>query len=291
MNIFSGAGVALITPFKKQEVDFESFDNYCRELLSRKVKAFVVAGSTGEPHSLNGREKAKLLSCAKSIAKNQIPVIAGIMKSNTSQAVFEAETFASLGADALLTITPYCSKSTPDGLKEHFRLIRQKSGMPIILYDVPARTAVDLSAETICELFENGSIQAVKFASRSIEKAIDIIDKTNGECPVFSGEDALTVPLRSIGAKGSISVLAGVYPEIAESLFDLPFSKAGRLQREIAELVKLLFCEVNPVPVKYLLSTMGFCENSFRLPLTPLSKEKAEKLLQEANRLMNFVLK
>ena len=287
MNIFSGTGVALITPFKNQEVDFESFDNYCRELLSRKVNAFVVLGSTGEPHSLNGREKAKLLAHAVQIAKNQIPVIAGVMKNSTLQAVAEADIFASLGADALLTITPYCSKSTPDGLKEHFRRVRQKSGLPVIAYDVPSRTGFELSAETTSDLFEEGSIQAVKFASGSVEKAIEIIGRTSFECPVYSGEDSLIVPLRSIGAKGSISVLAGVYPEIAESLFDLPFSKAGKLQAEIFKLVKLLFCEVNPVPLKYLLSTMGICENSFRLPLTPLSEEKSEKLLSEAKRLLN----
>lgn len=288
VNIFTGAGVALITPFKNGNIDFESFDNLCYELLERGVKAFVVLGTTGEPQSLTPREKAKLVSRAVCIAKGRIPVVAGVSKNSTAAGIIEADVYSSIGADGLLVITPYCSKSTPDGLKEHYRRIKAASGLPIIAYNVPTRTGYDLDDEIAAELTEEGAIQGIKQASASVNKAVDFIRRSDYKCSVYSGEDSLTVPFRSIGAVGSISVLALVMPEVAEALFDLPIEKAGKLQVEIGDFVKTLFCEINPVPVKYLLSYLGKCENSFRLPLSPLSEEKRKKIEEEANKLLKI---
>ncbi len=288
VNIFTGAGVALITPFKNGNVDFESFDKLCDELLLRGVKAFIVLGTTGEPQSLTPREKAKILSHAIALAKGRIPVIAGVSKNNTSAGITEADVYSSMGADGLLVITPYCSKSTEDGLLEHFRMIKAVSGLPIIAYNVPNRTGYNLSSKLVSILAKEGTIQGIKQANKDIQQSIDILYECAGKCSIYSGEDGLSVPLRSIGAVGSISVLALVMPEVADALFDLPLSRAGKLQVEINELVKLLFCEVNPVPVKYLLSELKKCENILRLPLSPLSKDNQSKLKKQATKLLDL---
>lgn len=285
MNIYRGAGVALITPFKNGNIDFYSFDKLCIELIERGAKALIVLGTTGEPQSLSPREKAKLVSRAISNAKGRVPVIAGVSKNNTSAGITEADVYASIGADGLLVITPYCSKSTEDGLLEHFRMIKAVSGLPIIAYNVPNRTGYELTPELAGILTREGTICGIKQATSSLKHTVDILYETEGKCAVYSGEDSLNVPMRSVGAVGTISVLALAMPEVANALFELPIAKAGKLQVEIKKFVDLLFCEVNPVPIKYLLSVMGACENSFRLPLTPLKEVNANKLKAEAERL------
>ena len=245
----------------------------------------IVLGTTGEPAALSPRERAKILSRAISNAKGRVPVIAGVSKNNTVAAITEADVFASIGADALLVITPYCSKATENGLLEHFRMIKSVCGLPIIAYNVPHRTGYELTPELAGILSREGTICGIKQASSSIKHTIDILSETENKCAIFSGEDNLIVPMRSVGAVGAISVLALVMPEVVNALFELPIAKAGKLQVEVKKFVDLLFEEVNPVPIKYLLSLMGVCENTLRLPLSPIKEENARKLKAEAEKL------
>lgn len=245
----------------------------------------IVLGTTGEPQSLSPREKAKLVSRAISNAKGRVPVIAGVSKNNTAAGITEADVYASIGADALLVITPFCSKSTENGILEHYRMIKSVSGLPIIAYNVPHRTGYNLTPELAGILSREGTICGIKQASSSLKETIDLISEADGHCSVYSGEDGLIVPMRSVGAVGAISVLALVMPEVVNALFELPIAKAGKLQVEIKKFVDLLFQEVNPVPIKYLLSLMGLCENTLRLPLSPIKEENARKIKAEAEKL------
>lgn len=282
MNIFRGVGVALITPFKNGKVDYLSFHSLCDELISRGVNALIVLGSTQEPHSLSPSEKAKLVKDAVSISKGNVPVIAGILTPNTKSASLQASIYENVGVDGLLVIPPYCSKCTDDGLLEHFRSIKKESGLPIIAYNVPSRIGYSIKTSLLSTLFDEKTIQAVKHASTSVEQAIEY---KKSKIPLYVGNDDLTVPLRSIGADGTISVLALAIPEIVHSLLDLPITDAGRLQVEINSFVNALFSEVNPVGIKFLLSLLGKCQNELRLPLSTASLHTQEIIKNEATKI------
>lgn len=279
VNIFRGVGVALITPFKNGNVDHLSFNRLCDELISRGVDALIVLGSTQETHSLSPAEKVKLLKDAVGISKGNVPVISGVLASNTKTASIQASIYENVGVDALLVIPPYCSKCTDDGLLEHFRSIKKLSGLPIIAYNVPSRIGYSIKPSLLSILFDEKTIQAVKHASNSVEQAIEY--KRSG-ISLYVGNDDLTVPLRSIGAVGTISVLALAVPDIVHSLLNLPITDAGRLQVEINGFINALFSEVNPVGIKYLLSILGKCQNELRSPLSPASTHTQEIIRSEA---------
>ena len=289
MAIFKGAGVAIVTPmFEDGSVNYDKLKEILEEQIASETDAIIICGTTGESATMSEKEHSEVIKFAVDTVAKRIPVIAGVSKNNTSAGITEADVYSSMGADGLLVITPYCSKSTEDGLLEHFRMIKAVSGLPIIAYNVPNRTGYNLSSKLVSILAKEGTIQGIKQANKDIQQSIDILYECAGKCSIYSGEDGLSVPLRSIGAVGSISVLALVMPEVADALFDLPLSRAGKLQVEINELVKLLFCEVNPVPVKYLLSELKKCENILRLPLSPLSKDNQSKLKKQATKLLDL---
>ncbi len=279
MNIFKGVGVALITPFKNSAVDYPFFNNLCDELIHRGVNALIVLGSTAEPHSLTPSEKARLVKEAIHVAKERVPIIVGVTATNTKSAIMQASIYSTLNADGLLVIPPYCSKCTDEGLLDHFRLIKKESGLPIIAYNVPARTGYSIKSSLLSVLFDEKVIHGVKHASKSIEQAIEY--KKAG-IDLYCGEDGLTVPLRSIGAVGTISVLALASPELIYSLFTLPIKEAGQLQVEINDLINALFSDVNPVGIKYLLSLLGKCQNELRLPLSVASEKVRDAIKQTA---------
>lgn len=279
MSIFNGVGVALITPFKNGAVDYLSFNNLCDESIHRGANALVVLGSTAEPHSLSPSEKARLLKEAIRVSNGKVPTIAGVTATNTKSAIMQASIYTNLNADGLLVIPPYCSKCTDLGLLKHFRLIKKESGLPIIAYNVPSRTGYSIKPSLLSTLFDEKTIQGVKHASNSVEQAIEY-RKTGID--LYAGEDGLTVPLRSVGAVGTISVLALASPELINSLFTLPIEDAGQLQVEINNLINALFSEVNPVGIKYLLSLLGKCQNELRLPLTIARENVREAIKQTA---------
>lgn len=279
MIIFNGVGVALITPFKNGAVDYPSFNNLCDELIHRGVDALVVLGSTAEPHSLTSSEKVRLVKEAIRVSNGKVPIIVGVTATNTKTAIMQASIYSTLNADGLLVIPPYCSKCTDEGLLQNFRLIKKESELPIIAYNVPSRTGYSIKPSLLSTLFDQKIIQGVKHASQSLEQAIEY---RKAGIDLYAGEDSLTVPLRSIGAVGTISVLALAYPELVNSLFTLPIEDAGRLQVEINNLINALFSEINPVGIKYLLSLLEKCQNELRLPLTVASEHISKMIKKEA---------
>ncbi|MBQ7653318.1 MAG: 4-hydroxy-tetrahydrodipicolinate synthase [Clostridia bacterium] len=283
MDIFTGVGVAMITPFKNGEVDSDAFASLASELIDRDVDALIVGGSTGEPHSLTDEEKAMLVRLAVKVAKGRVPVIAGVNQACTVEAVRESRVFLEAGADALLVLTPYCAKCTSEGCYLHYKAVKE-TGLPVIAYNVPSRTGYDLPASVLKRLADENIITGVKQASPVIRSAMEYVNALNGKA-LYSGEDDLTFTFRSLGGVGVISVAALVIPEAIKALFLLDEKNAAKLQLELNGFINALFSEINPVPVKFMLSRLRKCENSLRLPLTPLSKENEERLLFHAEKI------
>jgi len=287
MKIFDGLGVALITPFRNGKVDFKNFENIVGELIDRDVDALIVCGSTGEPHSLTQKEKHELVACAVKTAKGKVPVIAGINQTLTEYAVQEGKTLFEAGADAFLAITPYCAKCTKSGLVMHYRQI-SKIGLPVIAYNVPSRTGYDMSADSLKELIDQNLICGIKQASATMRSTMEYLKVLDGKGFLYSGEDDLCVSMRALGAVGVISVAGLVIPEAMKAIFNLPIENAGKLQLELNGFINSLFCDVNPVPVKFALSYLGKCENSFRLPLTPLDEDGKQRIIEQGKRIGVF---
>lgn len=277
MSIFQGVATALVTPFKYGEVDFASLDKLLSTQLDNGVNALVVSGTTGEPATMTHAERVQVIKFVISRVGHQIPVIVGAGSNNTSTAVEYAKEAESLGADAILTVTPYYNKCTQNGLVEHFKTQADNVNIPVILYNVPGRTGVNLLPETVSRLAGYENIQAVKEASGNVEQSIEIARLSQGKIDIYSGDDGLTLPIMAAaGGKGVISVASNVVPREMVSLTNAVLNgnieEARKIQFEIAPLVKALFAEVNPIPAKYALSLLGICRNELRLPLTPMEK-------------------
>lgn len=277
MSIFNGVATALVTPFKYGEVDFSSLDKLLSTQLDNGINALVVNGTTGEPATMSHTERVQVIKFVISRVGHQIPVIVGAGSNCTATAVEYAKEAESLGADAILSVTPYYNKCTQNGLIEHFKTIADNVNIPVILYNVPGRTGVNILSDTIARLAGYENIVAVKEASGNVEQAIEAARLSEGKIDIYSGDDGLTLPIMTAaGGKGVISVASNVIPRemvaLTQAIADGKIEEARRIQFEIAPLVKALFAEVNPIPAKYALSLLGICHNELRLPLTPMEK-------------------
>ncbi len=284
MAIFTGSGVALITPFnEKNEINFEKLRELLEYHIANRTDAVIVTGTTGESATMSDEEKLAVIKFSVDVVRGRIPVIAGTGSNNTKHAVWLSQEAEKLGADALLVVTPYYNKGNESGIYNHYREIAENVKIPIILYNVPGRTGVNLSINLVKELSRLKNIDAIKEASGNISYAAEIA-RAVPEIDIYSGNDDMTVPLLSIGGKGVISVSANILPEIVHNMvmafLNKDTDKARELQLKYNDLVNALFIEVNPVPVKEAMNFLGYGVGECRLPLGEMS-EKNKEILYE----------
>ena len=280
--IFKGTATALITPFTRDGVDFESLDRILDDQLAGGVDAVVVLGTTGEPATMTMAEKRAVIEFAVKKLKGKLPVIVGTGANSTAAAVEMSVTAESLGADALLLVTPYYNKATQKGLIAHFTAVADAVHTPIICYNVPGRTGVNMLPATFAELAEHPNIAAIKEASGNMEQNEEAIRLAGDKAVVYSGDDGITVPVMAMGGMGVISVVSNAAPrftsEMTSAFLAGDLKKAAKMQLEMLPLVRAMFCEVNPIPVKKAMQLRGLASGILRLPLTEMTAENAAKL-------------
>lgn len=287
MAIFKGAGVAIITPFRKDgSVDYEKFGEVIEYQVQNGTDAIIVCGTTGESATLSHEEHLEVIRYCVEKVNRRIPVIAGTGSNCTQTAVYLSKEAEKYGADGLLLVTPYYNKATQNGLYRHFKVIADAVKIPVILYNVPSRTGTTMQPETVvrlCKEVEN--IVGVKDATGNISQVAHLMSIADGCVDLYSGEDAIIVPLLSLGGKGVISVLSNVAPrqthEICSKYFEGDVAGSCALQLKAVALVEALFCEVNPIPVKKAAELMGLCDGTLRMPLTEMEAEHAASLERE----------
>ena len=280
--IFKGTATALITPFTRDGVDFESLDRILDDQLAGGVDAVVVLGTTGEPATMTMAEKRAVIEFAVKKLKGKLPVIVGTGANSTAAAVEMSVTAESLGADALLLVTPYYNKATQKGLIAHFTAVADAVHTPIICYNVPGRTGVNMLPATFAELAEHPNIAAIKEASGNMEQIEEAIRLAGDKAVVYSGDDGITVPVMAMGGMGVISVVSNAAPrftsEMTSAFLSGDLKKAAKMQLEMLPFVRAMFCEVNPIPVKKAMQLRGLCNGILRLPLTEMTAENAPNL-------------
>ena len=273
-----GSIVALVTPmFEDGSVDWKNLEKLVEWHVEQGTNAIVAVGTTGEPSTLSMSEHTQVIKEVIRVVNKRIPVIAGTGANSTHEAIELTKEAQTLGADAALLVTPYYNKPTQEGLYQHFKTIAEAVDLPIILYNVPGRTGVDMSNDTVVRLADIENIIAVKDATGDVARGKQLIDALNGRMSVFSGDDETAVELIAQGAKGNISVTANVAPKIMSEMCAAALQKnqqlAGEINSRIANLNNILFCESNPIPVKWALHEMGQIGTGIRLPLTPLAEQ------------------
>lgn len=282
MTIFKGCATALITPFNKNGIDFDAFGNLIEFQIENDIDALVVCGTTGEPATMTKEEKLAVIDFAIKKTQKRKPLIVGTGGNNTAEAVAFSKEVENLGADALLVVTPYYNKCTQNGLIAYYKAIAESVSLPIICYNVPGRTGVNILPSTFAEIAKIENIAAIKEASGNMEQICETARLSQGLATVYSGDDAITVPVLSIGGSGVISVASNIVPKYMHNMVENFMSgntvEAGRMQLNINPLVKALFSEVNPIPVKCAASLMGLCENIVRSPLTVMEEATTAKL-------------
>lgn len=281
--IFEGTATALVTPFAKDKVDENALEKLIEYQLNGGVNALVLLGTTGESATLSQSERRQIIEIAKSKIANKIPLIVGAGSNDTEHAVKLCKTAQQLGVNALLVVTPYYNKCTQEGLVKHYKRIAGATSLPIILYNVPSRTGVNLLPSTFKRIVEeNDNVVAIKEASGNMSQIMECIRLVEGKASVYSGDDALTVPTMAMGGKGVISVASNLLPkkitDMTDSALRGDFAKASKMQLALLPLISTLFCEVNPIPIKQALALKGLCNPDMRLPLTKMTAENSRKL-------------
>lgn len=282
MKKFFGTGVALITPFTSTgSVDYKALKKVLQH-TAKGVDYYVVMGTTGESATLSSQEKKDVLRFVIENNPKRLPIVYGIGGNNTKEIVENIKSTNFEGVDALLSVSPYYNKPSQEGIYQHFKAVADASPVPVMLYNVPGRTASNISAETTLRLAAHKNIFAIKEASGNIEQCMKIAKAMPKDFLLISGDDLLTVPLYSIGAKGVISVLANAYPVVFQKMkefsFAGDFAKASREQFKILEINGPMYEEGNPVGVKQVMTDMGLCSSNVRLPLVPASDGLKKKI-------------
>ncbi|MFC2129906.1 4-hydroxy-tetrahydrodipicolinate synthase [Bacteroidota bacterium] len=283
-NIFQGTITALVTPFKKNHsIDFEALKKLIKFQVKSKVDAILVAGTTGESATLTLNEKIELIAKSVEYVNGKVPVIVGTGSNSTADTINLTTIAKELGADAALIVAPYYNKPTQNGIFEHYRLISEKVEIPQIIYNVPGRTSINIISDTQIRLAEScPNIIGTKEASGNLGQMMEIIRHAPANFNVLSGDDALTLPSISIGARGCVSVISNYAPAAFGKMVNLAlnnkFKEAEKLHYKLLDLMNLNFIESNPIPVKYILSQMGFIREIYRMPLTPLQPQSKNKI-------------
>ena len=283
MSVFTGAGVAIITPMKANgEVNYEKLGEFIDYQIENSTDAIVICGTTGEASTLTHEEHIETIRFAADHVKKRVPVIAGTGSNCTETAVYLSQEAQKAGVDACLVVTPYYNKATQKGLIKHYTTVAKSVDLPIIMYNVPGRTGCNIQPETAATLAKDDNIVAIKAATGNMAQESKTMALAEGRLDMYSGEDGLIVPLMSIGAKGVISVLSNVAPQqthdICAKFAEGKIEEARQLQFNALELVDALFCEVNPVPVKHALNLQGWDMGPLRMPLCEMDDAYLERL-------------
>ncbi|MBI5528884.1 MAG: 4-hydroxy-tetrahydrodipicolinate synthase [Deltaproteobacteria bacterium] len=280
--LFKGSIVAVVTPFKNGRLDLGALRALTRWHLDQGTHGIVVNGTTGESPTTTADEQDAAVRTVLAAVRGRIPVIAGVGTNDTEKTVAQARRAEKLGANGLLVVSPYYNRPVQEGLYRHFAAVAKAVKVPLVIYNIPGRTGVAVAADTMARLMAFKNVAAVKDASGDLRFAMDLRAKIGARLAILSGEDPLNLPLASVGSCGAISVVANVVPrrmaDMYEAVFDNDFARAAGIHLEILDLHKGLFVETNPIPVKAALCMMGKIGPEIRLPLTPLSKDKAAAL-------------
>ena len=275
-TIFKGMATALVTPMTTTGVDYDALARFIDFQLENGINALVSVGTTGESATLSPEERKAVIRFTVNRVAGRVPVIAGTGTNNTAHVLDYTRSACDDGADAVLVVTPYYNKATQSGLMAHYTAIADASDKPVILYNVPSRTGCNLLPDTVAKLSYHEKIVAVKEASGNMSQAVEIFAKCGDRIDVYSGEDAITVPMVAMGGAGAISVLSNVVPkmsvEMTDAAFAGDFATASKLQCQMLPLTNALFSQVNPIPAKAAVSAMGFGEEILRLPLTNMEE-------------------
>lgn len=280
--IFKGCGTAIITPFTEDGVNFKEFEKMIEDQIANKIDAIIVCGTTGESSTMTLQERKETIKFAVDVVHKRIPVIAGT-GGNCTKSVIEMTKWAeSIGVDGALIVTPYYNKTTQDGIIAHYTEIAKQTSLPIILYNVPSRTGVNILPKTCQELAKIENIVAIKEASGNLSQVAEIANLCGENLNIYSGNDDQILPVLSIGGIGVISVLSNIMPEfthtMVEDFFNKKIDEATHAQINVIPLIKALFSEVNPIPIKAALKMVGYNAGNPRLPLIEMSKEGQNKL-------------
>lgn len=285
---FKGVFTALVTPFKHHEIDEEALRKLVEWQIESGIHGLVACGTTGESATLSLEEKKRVIEMVVHQGKRRIPIIAGTGTHNTEESVYLTRWAKEAGADGALAVTPYYNKPSHEGLYRHFTQL-SNIGIPIILYNVPSRTSLSLSLETICRLSHHSNIVAIKEASASMTFASEILESCGSRITLISGDDFTFLPFLSLGGSGIISVVSNIIPheftDLFESFQKRDLEKSRSLHFKFFPLIQTLFVESNPIPIKTALSLIRKIEPEFRLPLCEMNKENKEKLLKTLQKL------
>ena len=288
-NLFYGSGTALVTPFRGQRVDYDSLERLIDSQIEAETDAIIILGTTGEPSTITPPERSAIIECAVSRCAGRLPLYVGTGSSSTKTAVEQSVEAMRLGADGLLVVTPYYSKANKSGIVEHYLSIADSVDIPIIVYNVPSRTGMNLPPEVMLELARHPLLCGFKQASSDFSQAMRLFELVGDGVAIYSGNDDLTLPMMSLGARGVISVAANIVPAQMHAMtlgyLRGELAAARALQFSLLPLIRSLFSEVSPVPVKAALAMLGKIENTLRPPLLPLDDNNAAELRRQLKRL------
>lgn len=284
-TLFRGVATAMVTPMTPDGVDYDALARFIDFQLESGVNALLAVGTTGESATLSAEERKAVIRFAVRRVNGAVPVIAGTGTNNTAHVLEFTKSACGDGADAVLVVTPYYNKATQAGLIAHYTAVADASDKPVILYNVPSRTGCNLLPQTVSVLADHPNIAAVKEACGSMEQIVELFALCGDRLDIYSGEDALTVPILALGGAGCISVLSNIAPrrtrEMTDAFFAGNVARAAQLQCRLLKLIKLLFSEVSPIPARAAVAAMGFGQEYLRLPLTPMSAEGRARLFAE----------
>lgn len=281
-SLFYGSGTALVTPFRGNRIDFDALENLIDWQIDMDADALIVLGTTGEAATISPAERASIIECAVARCARRVPLLVGTGCNNTRTAIQQSTEAQMLGADGLLVITPYYNKASRTGLIQHYTAIADRVDIPIVMYNVPSRTGVNLDPETVAELARHPMLCALKEASTSLKQLTDLARTCGDGLAIYCGNDDQVLPAMALGARGVISTAANIIPREMHDMVmawirgDVKACRSAQIR--YLPLIRQLFTEVNPIPVKAALSMMGKLKNTLRLPLSPLDGEKSEML-------------
>ena len=289
-TIFQGMATAMVTPMDARgDIDYEAMGRFIDWQIDSGINALVVMGTTGENATIEPEDQTEVIRFTVERTAGRIPVIAGTGTNNTEHVLRNTREACRVGADAVLVVTPYYNKATQNGLIRHFYTVADASTVPVIVYNVPGRTGVNIQPKTLAALAEHPNIAAIKEASGNMAQMVEMAALCADKVDIYSGEDALTVPMMAMGAKGTISVLSNVVPRESVAMTDAclagDYRTAAAWQCKLLPLINALFSEVNPIPAKAAAAAMGFGEDYLRLPLTPMEEAARCKLYEEMRKL------
>ncbi|MBQ7743324.1 MAG: 4-hydroxy-tetrahydrodipicolinate synthase [Lachnospiraceae bacterium] len=280
--IFKGVGTALITPTNERGIDYENLERLIEFQIKEGINSLIIAGTTGEGATLSDSEHRELFRFSKEKIRGRVPMVAGVGSNDTSYACELTRFACEIGVDGLLAVTPYYNKATQRGLVESYKAIAKASNKPIILYNVPSRTGVNIEPETYLELSKVDNIVGIKEANGNLAKIMDTFELVGDKLYIYSGNDDEIVPFLSLGGMGVISVISNILPKetvrMCDAFFEGRIEESKALQLKYIPFIRALFSEVNPIPIKSAMAKIGYCENFLRLPLCTMDKKKEEKM-------------